>query len=477
MTYATNVPVVRLQFSDGFKYYGDATTLSVSATVNLSVSAATHRTTGETITDGGLIPAQDVATFDVPRVDRRWWVTPSGSTLGGWSYDLAVTAKASGKPTILWTGTVTPRGTTEVITPGLGTITGVDAGSTTDHRVSLYNFKPAQVMRLRAALGRAYAGTGAANLAFVGDSTTAGVGALSAPWPKHLVDRLSARGYKTTGTGLVAAHKGGAGNDPRWSLGSGWSGATSSSNLLQNSTNTNPATFTSTTTGTVARVFYANTSGPFTVSIDGAAPVTVTPTTYNAPGTYEVTGLTNTTHTISVVRGASGTTRIFGAEIAAGNTGIRPYNAGIAGARTTPGSQQYWFGVELYATAPGAFNADCVFYMFQTNDVVAATPVATYKSNIQSSITNMRNNGADVVLVTAVPSDVSGTQGAATFPPYTTALYELADENDLPLIDLHDRLGTYARSNALGLMADPLHPTAAGYATVADAVATAIGLG
>lgn len=127
MAYTTDVPLVPLTFSEGFKYYGGATVLTPSATVNLSVTSATHTATGETLTDGQVLPAQPVTDFDVPRIDRQGWRAPNGSTLNGWSYDIAVTITATGQPSLLWTATVTPRGP-ETITPGMGTLTGAATG-------------------------------------------------------------------------------------------------------------------------------------------------------------------------------------------------------------------------------------------------------------------------------------------------------------------------------------------------------------
>ena len=129
MTYATNVPLVRLAFSDGFKYYGAETALTVTATVNLSVPTATHTATGETLADGQTIPAQAVTAFDVPRIDRNGWRTPAGTTLNGWSYDIAVTITATGQPTLVWTATITPGRNGETITPGLGRLSGATTSS------------------------------------------------------------------------------------------------------------------------------------------------------------------------------------------------------------------------------------------------------------------------------------------------------------------------------------------------------------
>lgn len=124
MVYATSVPVTRLVFSEGFNYYGAGTSLSASATVNLSVADTRHEETGETLTDGGRVPAQAVAEFDVPRVSPRGWRAPDGSTLSGWFYDLALIITATGQPTLLWTATISPHSAQEVITPGMGIFTG-----------------------------------------------------------------------------------------------------------------------------------------------------------------------------------------------------------------------------------------------------------------------------------------------------------------------------------------------------------------
>lgn len=131
MTYATNVPVSRLDFSDGFLYYGPTTALSVSATVNLPVPSIEHKATGETLTDGGLIPAQDAGVFDVPNTRTPGWVTENGGHIRGWSYDLVVTVTASGQPTVLWSASIRPTRDVEVITPGMGSNTGQPAGGVT----------------------------------------------------------------------------------------------------------------------------------------------------------------------------------------------------------------------------------------------------------------------------------------------------------------------------------------------------------
>lgn len=340
-----------------------------------------------------------------------------------------------------------------------------------DPRLTVYNLKPAQVRRARAALAKARAGTGFCRVATLGDSTVAGQGATSATaWPLQLKDMLDAAGFPSAGTGLVPAAAGL--NDARFVFGAGWGGAVGS--MKANSTTTNPATFTSDSTGSIARVYYSNATGQsttFTVSVDGGAGVTVTNSGASVMGVYEVAGLADTTHTITITR-ATGAVYIFGAEVRSHATrGVLLYNAGYAGIKVATLADQTWYQLTPISARVANWNSDLIFVMCETNDAnAAATPAEVYKTQMQTAITAARANGASVILMTAIPS--SGVD----FTLYTKALYELADSNDLPLIDLQDRWQTYAASNASGLMADALHPTAAGYADIARALFITLGL-
>lgn len=108
--------------------------------------------------------------------------------------------------------------------------------------------------------------------------------------------------------------------------------------------------------------------------------------------------------------------------------------------------------------------------MTEINDATSGTAVATYKAQMQAAVTAAKSNGASVVLVTSAPS------AAADVTLYTKALYELADSNDLPLVDLQDLIGGQPAANALGLYNDPTHPNAAGNGLIARAIIKALGL-
>jgi lysophospholipase L1-like esterase len=186
-------------------------------------------------------------------------------------------------------------------------------------------------------------------------------------------------------------------------------------------------------------------------------------------GVYTVTGLANTVHQIEIRR-VSGNVQIMAAEVQSATSGVRIFNGGISSAVVSSLADTGLYSTVLFGAAATSINSDLIFLMTEINDATAGTAVATYKSQMQTAITSAKTNGASVVLVTSAPSS------AADVTLYTKALYELADSNDLPLIDLQDLLGSYAAANALGLYNDGTHPNAAGNSVIARAVIKALGI-
>lgn len=372
--------------------------------------------------------------------------------------------------------------TFEVVQPApIGTHAGIY-----DRVTNVYNLKPSHLRRTRARLGRAKAGTGDCKIAGVGHSQMAGTGATigSTGILEQIRTMLDNAGFTAGGTGLCTPHHG-SGLDPRWSLGAGWAvfGGIASSN----STNSNPAVFTSDKAGTIVDVWFLKTSGSsvYDVIIDGGAPTTVTPTGTNKLYRHRVTGLANTTHTVSIARN-SGTSFLHGVDVHSG-TGVRLFNAGIAGGTSNGGNSQYYSPANSagngYDDNDGGlhsgYNADLIFIgPFWTNDYGTGISAATFKTNMQANINaaKLTSNGsayaADIVLLT----DIRGYDGTV-LDGYWNAMYELADENDLPLVDLMDRWPpTLTVANAYGLKSDGLHPNAAGYVDWAQAIVRGLAL-
>lgn len=86
-------------------------------------------------------------------------------------------------------------------------------------------------------------------------------------------------------------------------------------------------------------------------------------------------------------------------------------------------------------------------------------------ADIRQVVANVQALNIPTVLVTC--GGVGGMTGGSTVPTQIAALYDAADEFDLPLIDLTDTMGWYATANPKGLMADTVHPNRRGYSVQA----------
>lgn len=338
-----------------------------------------------------------------------------------------------------------------------------------DRTTNVYNLKPKHLRRTRAKLAAARAGTGTATVATLGESTTAGwlVAPGTQSWPAALRTMLVNSGIASTGTGPVAAFTNTG--DTRMTLGSGWVPFSLMSNFLLNDSSTAALTLNSgTTTGTAVKVVYSDSSGPFTITIDGGTPVTVTP-----GGTYTlaqrtITGLSNAAHTVSVAR-SSGAVLIYSIEVGStAGTGLRLFNGAISGNTVDTLNRADFWSITSYTA--GFLNADLITLQIMVNDKVAGTTAATWKTHMQAAITACKVNGADVLLIAAPPAD------GLDFTEYRRAAYELADSNDLPLLDMTDRWGDYTTANTYGLMADGWHAGPAGHADEARALMVSLGL-
>ena len=339
-----------------------------------------------------------------------------------------------------------------------------------DQRLNVYNWKPSNTRHLRAALGRAKSGAGAAKIGFAGDSTTAGYQATASTQSVPIVvrDLLSASGYPIMGTGPVVGNPGGGPGgflDSRWSFTGSWTTQAGNNNFLYQTTASGAtATFTSDKPGTVVELRYMNNGGAFTYAIDGGAATTVTPTGAGTLASVTVTGLANTTHTLTITTTSTSPFYLVWADVRGATSGVLIANFGVCSSTTGD-----WVNGNFYF--PGNMMADwapdVTFLNLGINDVGGSVATSTIKANLQTLITQFKASG-DVIMVTSNPHQ------SLNFTALNQAKYQLAISNDIPLIDLYDRFTSYAVSNPLGLYADAAHPNGTGYADLGRCVFQAI---
>jgi lysophospholipase L1-like esterase len=210
-------------------------------------------------------------------------------------------------------------------------------------------------------------------------------------------------------------------------------------------------------------VAYGSGSGPFTVSIDGAAAVTVTPTGGGRADKYTVTGLTNNTHTVKVTTTSTTVTQVFAFNVWK-SSGLQIHNMALCGmtakqwAISGVGSRG-WLSQNLGITP------DVIHVALGVNDLNYSTTLGadgpTTVVNVGKILDQWPN--ADAVIYAEPAPATTGTvptpPSNETWAAYVEGLRDLADSRDIPMVDMFQRSGgSNANAAANGLMGDAIHP-------------------
>ena len=130
--------------------------------------------------------------------------------------------------------------------------------------------------------------------------------------------------------------------------------------------------------------------------------------------------------------------------------------------------------------------ADLLVIGLGINDWQAATPIATFKASLTTLIRRQRQGGltsagfspasGEAMLLWHAQPSIATLQpvGGPTWEEYRTALYEVADEQIVPLLDLGLRYDNFNAGNALGMFGDGIHLNDLGSLDEASAVFGAI---
>ena len=360
---------------------------------------------------------------------------------------------------------------------------------------SVYNLKPSNTVGTRAGLAAALTGTAPAPFIFEGDSKIAGVGSNGAgqiigaqALPGMFRRLLAGKGYVAAGTGFVMANQGGAasGGDSRWTYGGTWAPSANKNNhFAACGTTGNVLTFTSDLPGEVVRILAPSNSSPLTISVDGSTPANGSGSvagggTYasgvftlggsNTQNTLTISGLSNTAHVVTITSSGAGSAWYVLAVSCGHANGIDIHNIGISGSTTTD-----WNNILFYQskTVSQGMPAVTVFLSLGVNDARASVPIATYKTNMGALITGHLSARDVILIVPSPPRTTDVTQ--VIWDSYVSAMYDLADTYDLPLIDLTAAYQSWIIGNSKGYYTDNLHETALGYAANAIIVTNGVG--
>lgn len=353
-------------------------------------------------------------------------------------------------------------------------------------------FTPATSSTLRKGLARVRAGTGDCKILCVGDSTTAGVGVLSAPngagsplsYPYQLAAILHASLIPAArGLGIPPSNIGSGNPDTRWTAGSGWAPtsnfawATGADYKWTSSASPANLVYTDPVLADSYDVYYLKNTGlgTFTATATGGSGSVVNTSATTGIGKTTITaGSAATTNTVTIAPSASlGDVHIVGIEPSLSTTSrVRVGNAGVGSSRAVThwngnGSGAGWNSQACIK----AYAPDLTIISLGINDAINAASASAYTAAVQPLITAAQVSG-DVLILPPIPSTSSAAAGVLTNEAaYVAALQGLGYRYG----DLIARWPSGDAINTLGFMSgDAYHPNALGYADLAQWLAAGI---
>jgi len=329
----------------------------------------------------------------------------------------------------------------------------------------VYNWGADNTRRLQRSLAKATAGTGYSDHLILGEGQTYQKTGHDNRWPNLLRANLAAKGVPVGGTGWVRTSDGYDDLDSRVTTTGAW---TFRQAYYETTANGATMTFTADVAGTAISVAYFNTSAGFTVAVDGGSPVTVTPSGAATVGTYSVTGLADTTHTVVVTTTTSSPVFIIAFQCYRAS-GIRVHNGAGFGWESISytGTTFSTIGQTVASLIP---DPDVVHIALGFQDLYSGGKTV---SAITGYLTTIRNKWPDADVVLYASYEYSG---ATSWDDYADALYALADTLDCPLVNVYQRSGGYSTANTNGLMSGSFYPSTAGHADWALLAASRIAI-
>lgn len=356
-----------------------------------------------------------------------------------------------------------------------------------------YNCTPQNLQYVRKCLNNVKTNTAQCYVVAIGDSTTYGEysnastdsGNIPAnSYTFQLAGLLNNVGVPTNSDGFLGASQNvtRSATDPRLTYGSGWAdttlgGAIGGFAIVQTTQSTSSVlSFTPTRYADTFKIMYATSGNAavFSAAIDSGSATNTNSNGANGFGFVTIGSVIPNNHALNIkyVSGASDNVYI---------QGIIPYNSQQAslnlvnagwGGSTTGAWLFNGQGYNVFPEIP-ALNQDFTIINLGNNDCTGGTSAATYKTNLQSIITQAltANSGATTVILVP-PNPVSnGTCTTSVEQGFVNALYQLAVSNNLCVIDNFALFGSnYTTANSLGLMGNGLHPNQLGYRDQAQAI-------
>lgn len=315
---------------------------------------------------------------------------------------------------------------------------------------------------MRRRIAKALRGEDSYHLAWIGHSIVAGQGGTPgvADNVKWLLNRAMQAGK--TSAGVVYAYNNTT-RDARVSYTAGFTAKGSPQGNMQSHVGATTVgqtyTHASDTPGTVVEIYTYGNSGPMSYSIDGAAPVTITPSGQAAGQLTRITGLADTKHTVVIATLSTTASYVLGVAVSY-PTGFRASNFGYSGCIAEdwqPGGIFY----SGYKNVVDFIKPDGVVIELGANELIHSVGVNSLVANLKNVIPYFQFWGMDVLLIVDPPVEsATRTTWESVFRP---ALYDVADAMGVPMVDFSSHWVNRDLAVRRNLYADQWHPNDAGY--------------
>lgn len=201
--------------------------------------------------------------------------------------------------------------------------------------------------------------------------------------------------------------------------------------------------------GTSITIYYVDSDGTFSYSVDGGSSVTVAGGSSGDASKIEITGLDGSSDHILTISTAGNTGEVGIAGIyVTGIDGIEVSRMSNAGAYAS--SALLFMGSDMCANILADVSLDSAFISFGTNDVSGSKSPTVFKSGFQAIIDALQEARDNVGIIVASAPESSRT-GAYEMSDYLQASVELCGENTgVEFLNLLDFFGPYAQTSRAG---------------------------
>ena len=206
--------------------------------------------------------------------------------------------------------------------------------------------------------------------------------------------------------------------------------------------------------------------GTFRYRVDGGTWVSVVGGGSGDTTKTDITGLTDTAHTIDIdLTGNTGTVRIFGFYSQRSASGIEISKGGNG---STEASQWAARAEDSAAYLPD-IDPDMIVVILGTNDSDSGVSSNAFKASMESFISEYTAAAPQASIVLIAPPD-NGEAPASLLAEYAGVLNQIAESQDMvELLNIEAMTGDYATMNALGLWLDTKHLNETGAQFIYDA--------